>query len=97
MNNPDDQYVPSVGPIPVGMYHIGEAFVHHHCGPISMRLTPVSGTDDRGRDGFLMHGDTASRDHTASDGCIIMDHDIRVTVSTGADRALRVVSNPADA
>jgi hypothetical protein len=74
VNNPDLQYEPEIGPIPVGSYTIGRAFVHPHAGPVCMRLTPNTGTDDHGRAGFMWHGDNAANNRTASEGCIISPH-----------------------
>ncbi len=90
VNNPEDETIPNVGPIPVGDYTIGPAFTHPAAGPITMRLTPQTGTDTLGRSGFLMHGDNQAMDHTASHGCIIMPHPVRVTVATSNDRTLTV-------
>lgn len=52
-------------------HSIGVAFTHPKAGPMTMRLTPMKGTDTFGRDGFLIHGDKMSVNHTASNGCII--------------------------
>ena len=90
VNNPEDEAIPNVGPIPAGLYTIGPCFTHPKAGPMTMRLTPLEGTNTFGRDGFLIHGDTASMDHTASHGCIIMPHPVRVTVATSNDRTLTV-------
>jgi hypothetical protein len=91
MNNPNDQAIPNVGPIPAGLYTIGPAFTHPAAGPITMRLTPQDGTNTLGRDGFLMHGDTASQDHTASHGCIVMPRTVRAAVAVSNDRTLNVI------
>ena len=91
VNNPADQAIPDVGPIPRGFYTIGPAFTHPAAGPMTMRLTPQPGTDTFGRSGFLMHGDTASMDHTASHGCIIQNRSVRATVAVSDDRTLEVV------
>lgn len=90
VDNPTDQNIPDVGPIPQGLYLIGQEFTHPQCGPISMRLDPMDGTNTFGRSGFLMHGDTISLDHTASHGCIIMDRITRTVVSISSDRVLSV-------
>lgn len=92
VNNPADQAVPNIGPIPQGMYDIGPAFTHPTAGPMTMRLKPRPETNTFGRDGFLMHGDTASMDHTASHGCIIMNRTVRATVAVSTDRALQVIA-----
>lgn len=90
LDNTADQAEPNVGPIPQGAYTIGPAFTHPVCGPISMRLEPVAGTDTFGRAGFLMHGDTVAMNHAASDGCIVMARDIREAVAASACRLLVV-------
>jgi hypothetical protein len=93
-NNPDLQAVPNVGPIPAGRYTIGPAFHHPLCGPVSMRLTPAPDDEMFGRSGFLIHGDNAALNHTASDGCIVLDHPRRVMIAASDDRDLVVVSEP---
>jgi hypothetical protein len=45
-----------------------------------------------GRSGFLIHGDNAEMNHTASDGCIILSHDIREQIDESEDRVLIVTS-----
>jgi hypothetical protein len=90
VNDPDDQDIPNVGPIPRGAYFIGRAFTHQTCGPVAMRLEPDAGTDTRGRSGFLIHGDSASLDRTASHGCIILPRATRLTIDASDVRALLV-------
>lgn len=82
VNNPKMQYIPQVGPIPVGMYTIGPAFVHPHAGAVCMRLTPDKDTDTRGRSGFMWHGDNISLNHTASEGCVISPRIARLAAAT---------------
>ena len=91
LDNPADQEIPDVGPIPQGFYLMGVAFPHPVTGPLTMRLEPTQGTDTFGRSGFLMHGDNANQDHSASHGCIIMEHDVRLLVAVNSDRLLQVV------
>ena len=91
LNDPADEAIRNVGTIPRGLYEIGAPFTHPAAGPVTMRLTPIEGTDTHGRDGFLIHGDTASRDHTASHGCVIMDRPIRQLVAAAAPARLEVV------
>jgi hypothetical protein len=45
-----------------------------------------------GRFGFFMHGDNQLANHTASDGCIIMSHDIRALVAASPDNSLVVTA-----
>ena len=91
VNDPNDQDIPNVGPIPRGTYTIGLAITHPQCGPLAMRLTPAASTDTRGRSGFLIHGDSASQDHTASHGCIILARATRLAIDADDDRTLVVV------
>lgn len=91
VNNPEAQAIRDVGPIPRGLYSIGVAFTHPKAGPMTMRLTPMKGTDTFGRDGFLIHGDNTSMNRTASNGCIIQNRSVRATVAVSNDRTLEVV------
>ena len=68
VNNPADEKIQMVGPIPEGVYTIGTPFTHPTCGPEAMRLTANPGTDTFGRGGLLMHGDNSALNHTASEG-----------------------------
>lgn len=90
LNNVDAVSQRNVGPIPPGTYIIGAAFTHHVCGPISMRLTPTADDEMFGRDGFLIHGDNILLNHTASDGCIILEHRIRMLIAASFDKELLV-------
>lgn len=92
VNNHADEGIENVGPIPVGRYLIGQAITHPTAGPLTMPLTPLPGTDLHGRSGgFLVHGDTASRDHGASRGCIVQEHATRATIAVSPIRELEVV------
>lgn len=94
-NNPDDQGMHSVGPIPRGDWLIAEdppprPKIGAH-GPYVMHLVPKSGTDTLGRGGFLIHGDSISLPGTASLGCIVMARPVRELIWESGDRDLRVV------
>ncbi len=90
-NNPADEKVKNVGPIPKGEYTIGSAYTDSVRGPVVMRLTPSGGQDMFGRDGFLIHGDNSKHDGSASEGCIVLDRSIRDEISKSSDRKLTVV------
>lgn len=92
-NNPDLQNVRKVGPIPRGTYTIGPAYTapYEHKLPPVMHLIPDPETEMFGRDGFLIHGDSVSAPGTASEGCIIMPHSVRVAVSVSSDKKLEVI------
>ena len=91
-NNPAMQNVPDVGPIPQGLWIIGAPYTDPHKGPMVMTLTPDETTDTFARSGFLMHGDSIDAPGHASEGCIIMPHDVRVAVSLSPDKLLNVTA-----
>ena len=90
-NNPDDQTIHNVGPIPRGGYTINapQDTVTH--GPYVLPLTPDPANEMFGRAGFLMHGDSVVHPGTASEGCIIMPRAVREQVWASGDPALSVV------
>lgn len=76
-NNPDQQDVPSVGPLPRGPYGTGEPYSRRRpggTGPNTIPLTPLPGNEcpktTRQCDAFRIHGNNARND--ASQGCIIL-------------------------
>ena len=69
-NDPGKQCEHDIGPIPRGLYSIGDPFTGPS--PFSLRLTPDPGNDMCGRTGFLIHGDSIAAPGTASQGCIIL-------------------------
>jgi hypothetical protein len=95
VNNAAMQNVHAVGPIPQGVYTIDPPHADAQVGPVAMRLTPAPENVMFNRGDFLIHGDTAALDHTASHGCIIMPHNVRVEVGTAVvagDNQLTVVA-----
>lgn len=90
------QEVKMVGPIPVGAYTIEPAHDDATVGPMAMRLTPAADNEMFGRGDFLIHGDNQKMDRSASEGCIILPHNIRQIiakyVSMGDDQ-LEVVAD----
>jgi hypothetical protein len=94
LNNPDMQDVPFVGPIPQGTWTIGPQ-QNNTTGtgrnlPDSMRLTPQDGTNTFGRNGFIIHGDNSRGNQSASEGCPILDRNIRNQIGNSGDNVLRV-------
>lgn len=78
LNNPAKETIGSLGPIPKGEWEIVRWDDHHaDKGPCVAVLRPV-GHDAHGRSNFLIHGDNGEGNHTASHGCIIMNHDARL-------------------
>jgi RHS repeat-associated protein len=88
LNNPAAQDVENVGPLPRGDYTVGPA--NRRRGPLTLPLSPVPGTDLRGRPGpFLIHGDNNHQDYSASKGCIVAPRNCRASIPTG--ETVRVV------
>lgn len=73
-NNPEMETVHDLGPIPRGLWRIGDPVNHPRMGPLTFPLIPI-GHDAHGRTGFFIHGNNAAND--ASHGCPILDHEIR--------------------
>ena len=57
-----------------------------------MRLSPKPGTDTLDRSGFMIHGDNAAANHTASEGCIILSRTTRNMIAASDDDTLVVVA-----
>ena len=92
-NNPAEQFVHDIGPIPQGFYTItGPPYNTTTHGPFVMQLVPDASNDMGGRAGFLLHGDNVLRPGTASEGCIIMSRVIREAVWASGDRRLQVIA-----
>jgi hypothetical protein len=89
-NDPDQQCVVRAGPIPRGLYHVGQPEAGPS--PYSLRLTPDPSNDMCGRSGFLIHGDSISHPGDASDGCIILTRRERETVVSTGLKGLVVVA-----
>jgi hypothetical protein len=92
VNNPALERVHNIGPIPRGVWEIGEFFDDlGGKGPIVAHLTPSTGTDTFGRAGMMVHGDNSAGDHSASHGCIVMPRVVRIAMRDSGDKLLRVV------
>lgn len=71
VNNPLLTSVKGVGPLPVGLYTMGEPVLKSQLGPFAIPLTPDPKNVMFGRSAFYVHGDRADKKFAASDGCII--------------------------
>jgi hypothetical protein len=91
LDNPAMEQVPDFGPIPLGQWQIvAWRDEYEDKGPCVAQLSPV-GHDAFGRSGFLIHGDNAELNHTASHGCIIASHDIRQQLRDSGEIQLEVI------
>lgn len=80
LDNASMQDVHDIGPLPQGVYTIQPPHADTKVGPVAMRLVPAASNDMHGRGDFLIHGDNAAQNHTASEGCIILPRDVRVKI-----------------
>lgn len=90
INNPDMTGVKNVGPLPGGLYTMGDPVEHSHLGKFAIPLTPDPGNDMKGRSGFFLHGDTVPTG-LASEGCPIQPHFARTAAHASPDQQIQVV------
>ncbi len=91
-NNPAMQHVHNVGPLPCGLYEIGQPYNTKEHGPYVLPLTPDPGNEMFGRGGFLIHGDNIQSPGTASEGCIIASKLTRLRIWESGDHRLQVIA-----
>jgi hypothetical protein len=91
-NEPDCASQVDKGPIPCGLYTMGESFADLEKGPLVMALTPHLDNKMFNRSGFQIHGDSIATPGQASRGCIILSHNIRLIMSLSLDRELLVIA-----
>ena len=100
LNNPADNFVSGVGPLPVGTYTIGKEqnftfkegkkTIHLEG---AMRLTPNPSNRMGKRFGFLIHGSKGDHMKDSSNGCIVLEPSKhRNVIGTSGDRTLHVFS-----
>lgn len=77
-----------LGPLPPGVYRIGEPRHHPRLGPLSIPLTAIPGSVTHGRSGFYIHGDNARGDRSASSGCIVVGRAAREAVVRAMRRGI---------
>jgi hypothetical protein len=94
VNNPSEQDVQFIGPIPEGYYTFGSPQTPISIlGPYALPLTPNAGNMMYGRAGFFIHGDTPQHNFSASEGCIIMPLSVRQMMASSGQNNLQVVAN----
>jgi type VI secretion system (T6SS) effector TldE1-like protein len=92
-NNPAMQNVRDIGPLPQGLYTIGDNRDDPKMGHFVMPLRPDPANRMFGRAGFYIHGDSAAHPGAASEGCIVTDLTTRMRIAASADRELTVVAS----
>lgn len=80
LNNTTLEHKPNLGPIPRGRYLLGDPHDHPRKGPVVMTLFP-HGHSAQGRSDFMIHGDNAKGDRSASKGCIVLDRTARAAIA----------------
>jgi hypothetical protein len=90
VNNPADENLKDIGPLPEGLYTFGTPVDHSQLGPFAIPLIPDPANDMYDRRGFYCHGDLAGRYEAASEGCIIMPRFARGLAAASADHRLEV-------
>lgn len=87
-NNPAMVEVQAKGPIPPGVYTIGQPHLSPHTGPFTMDLEPAADTNTFGRSLFRIHGNNQEND--ASHGCIILPPAARHAIWDSGDHTVVV-------
>lgn len=90
VNDGTKEHLPNRGPIPRGRYLVGEPHEHKKLGPVAMTLFP-HGHSAQGRSGFMIHGDNAKLDRSASQGCVILDRASRLQLAAAVREAGELV------
>lgn len=91
LNNGKLQMVHNLGPIPRGLWEIGEFCDDKNLGPIVSPLKETS-QDVFGRSGFFIHGDNRAVNHSASHGCIILSRALREAIRDSQEQYIEVVN-----
>jgi len=91
LNNPALESVPSVGPLPQGIYVIRPPVNTATHGPYVLWLTPDPANHMFGRYGFGIHADEVANPgkRLASTGCIVMSAEARVAIWSAAEKSDR--------
>jgi Protein of unknown function (DUF2778) len=94
VNDPSKVSIPNIGPIPPGLWTIGEPYNDDLTGPYTLPLVPSNDTDTYGRTDFRIHGDSVvlAGLEKASKGCIILARFAREAIWSSGDRHLQVVA-----
>lgn len=99
LNNPEQQDVHGIGPIPQGAYTLGPwqdgseySAADARLGPFVSRLTPDPGNEMFGRDGFFIHGGNGTVPPTDSEGCIVTLPTVRHYIAQSGETMLTVTA-----
>jgi Protein of unknown function (DUF2778) len=82
VNDANACFLKGVGPLPKGLYTIGKVGDWpESVGYFALPLQPNATNNMYDREGFYVHGDNPFQNQTASDGCIVASHPIRMVVA----------------
>jgi hypothetical protein len=95
-NDPSKQNIAFVGPIPCGVYRIGDPQDTTLHGPFVLPLKPDAANQMFGRYAFLIHGDSVKMPGSASQGCVILPRSVRQRIAASGDREFHVVARYID-
>lgn len=91
-NAPEHEDRAGYGPVPRGVWKLAPPIQHPTLGPVAIRLHPQ--TYKGARSAFLIHGDNARGDGSASRGCIILGRDVRDFIAKSGITRLVVERGP---
>jgi hypothetical protein len=93
VNNPSEENVMFIGPLPEGNYTFGPPQTPQSIlGPYALPLTPNPENEMFGRAGFFIHADTPQHNQSASEGCIVMPENVRILMANSNNNNLQVVA-----
>jgi len=92
INNPAMQDVAGMGPLPQGLYTIGQPHNSDSTGPFTMDLIPDPNNNMYGRSEFRIHGASKIDPQLSSEGCIVMPRAVREQIWNSGDRQLEVIA-----
>ena len=92
LDNPADQSIPFVGPLPIGGYTMDTPINSPRLGGFAIPLIPDASNQEFGRNGFYWHGDNAEHDESASEGCLVSSLESRQTAWESGDHRLQVIT-----
>lgn len=94
INNHEMQGVSKIGPLPLGIYTMGNPLMQSHLGPFAIPLIPSPSNEMFMRSAFFCHGDTTPSGN-ASEGCIIQARSVRNEMWNSDDHTLQVILSEA--
>jgi hypothetical protein len=93
IDNPADEPLKDIGPLPEGLYTLGEPVPQSHLGAFAVPLVPDPSNEMFGRADFYCHGDSVANPGCASKGCVIVPRQVREAMWKSNDHQLRVVAS----